>query len=320
MATTVTSSYAGAAILVGEWDELRASWTRRKESHVSGIGPDPLIRPRQERTRAIAFIAVLLLGAALMHVVFTLVVSAAGVMLKSDGRDHGDAAEQVEIAMVDVPPPPEPEPRPLPEPKPEVAVAPAPTTKPEPPPTRRPAPEPPKAAPRPEPVEPARRVVGLSLESTVEGGAGGGYAVGDTQDGKTERIAEDPRNLGRTAEKPAPAPPDRPAAPAQSKNRRSTRVAAPGVEIVKPKRTRHVEPEYPEILRARGIEDNVVVQVAIDASGRVTSVDIIAPSQHDALNEAARAAAWKESFLPATRNGQPIEFSLSFTYRFRLGD
>ena len=132
---------------------------------------------------------------------------------------------------------------------------------------------------------------------------------------------DDPKNIGEAPPEgePEPEPVVEPT-PAPSKNRRATRVPKKGVKLVKPKRKNRVKPAYPELLRAQGVEDNVVVKVTISRTGAVTAVEIIAPSKYDELNTAARAAAKKERFEPATKNGKAVEFTLSFTYRFRLSE
>jgi hypothetical protein len=52
----------------------------------------------------------------------------------------------------------------------------------------------------------------------------------------------------------------------------------------------------------------------------VVDVDLIERAMHDDFNEAARQAALVEAFEPATRDGVPIPYSVTFTYRFRLED
>jgi protein TonB len=195
------------------------------------------------------------------------------------------------------PPPPEPEPPP-PEPEPpkarpvprKVAVAPPPPL----------APPPPRSPPR---------VVGISLESTTGEGGGPSFAVGDTAEGKTERKAK----------APVTAPPAVAAAePAAETNRVSTRVPVAGVVFNPPKKRKEVKADYPDLLRAQGVEADVRLMVSIDATGHVTAVKVIAPATQPEFNEAARKAALEEEYEPATRNGTPIPYTLTFTSRFRL--
>ena len=58
--------------------------------------------------------------------------------------------------------------------------------------------------------------------------------------------------------------------------------------------------------------------VKLDAAGKVIDVRIIKKSDHPEFDEAARQAALREQFDPATRDGTAIPYTLSYTYRFRL--
>ena len=57
---------------------------------------------------------------------------------------------------------------------------------------------------------------------------------------------------------------------------------------------------------------------AHDATGKVTRVKIISASPYPEFNQAADKAAHEEEFEPALRDGIPIPYTLSYTYRFRL--
>jgi protein TonB len=87
-----------------------------------------------------------------------------------------------------------------------------------------------------------------------------------------------------------------------------------------PKRRAPSKPPYPETLKAQGVEADVPVLVTLDDGGRVTAVKILKSSAYPEFDEAARRAALAEQFEPATRDGAPIPYTLSFTYRFRLED
>jgi TonB family protein len=77
-------------------------------------------------------------------------------------------------------------------------------------------------------------------------------------------------------------------------------------------------PEFPATLKAQGIEGDVTVRVDIAASGDVTSVTIVRSSGYPAFDDAAKRAAASERFAPAIRDGNPVPFSLSYSYRFRI--
>ena len=56
----------------------------------------------------------------------------------------------------------------------------------------------------------------------------------------------------------------------------------------------------------------------VDEKGLVTRVKVIKGSGYDALDTSAKKAAAKERFSPAKRNGEPIAYTLKYTYRFRV--
>jgi TonB family protein len=76
-----------------------------------------------------------------------------------------------------------------------------------------------------------------------------------------------------------------------------------------------VRPRYPDVARARNISDNVTVAVTIDERGDVVAVS----NQSKAANEfvqAALAASAKCRFVPAYKNGQPVESTALIRYQF----
>jgi protein TonB len=222
------------------------------------------------------------------------------------------ASQQVSVEIREhEAPPPEPEPDPAKAAPEQAPVAPAAAI-------RLPV-APPAGEPDPAPSEPDKappvRVVGISLEATTEGGDGPAFGVGNTLGGKTEAVAAKPVKSGP----PGPAAGVASAAPsATGANRAATRIPTLGSKIVLPKRRRPRMPSYPADLKSQGIEADVTVMVNLDATGKVTSVKVIAPSPHAAFNQAAEAAARGEDFEPAMRDGVAMPYTLSFTYRFRI--
>lgn len=234
-----------------------------------------------------------------------------GLSFRSRRADRG-TRQDVKILVRERPPEPPRQKTPEPPPPiekpdripPKIAKAPPPEKKAEPPP-------PPAKAP---PV----RVVGLSLEATTEGGSGPTFAVGNTRAGETATRAVAPKDV-------SPAPPEHPPAPVVApgpgkSNQVASHIPIAGVKYQMPKRRHPREPPYPATLRSQGVEDDVTVLVSIDVTGKVTSVKIIKPSQYPDMNEAARVTALAEEWEPATRDGEPMPQSISFTYRFRLED
>ena len=167
----------------------------------------------------------------------------------------------------------------------------------------------------PAPAEPRRRVVGINFESTIQGGNGPAFAVGNTRMGETGNLAEDAKDID-----PLTGRPYRPGAKRAlpTPNKVSTAIPTAGVTLTKPKRLSSVQPAYPALLKTQGIEGDVAVLIQIDTEGRVTSVKMVKGSGYPEFDEAATAAALKERFSPAVRNGEAIDYTLKYTYRFRV--
>ena len=200
---------------------------------------------------------------------------------------------------VEPPPPPVEKP---PEPERRMKTPPKVVEAPEPPPPKTPPPS--KAPPR---------VVGLSMESTTEGGGGPSFAVGNTREGEDRRQGAEPggRVEGRAARR-------------RDRGREGQQGGNPD-----PGRRGHnhaaqaqvgEEAPLPRDLKSQGIEADVPVMLSLDATGKVVKVKILKASEYPEFDEAARKAAMEEEFEPATKDGVPMAYSISFTYRFRLED
>jgi protein TonB len=248
------------------------------------------LQPEPERARR----ALVLAGAA----VVALAVQGGALLAASRLAPPERAASRpIEIALVAPPPPPKPAPPPKADP-PQPAPEPP---RPKAPPVRRPAPRPvakaaPAPAPAPVPEAPAP-TVGLSPASTVATGGGPVFALGDTVFGAPARVAAAPA---------APAPhADAPIAAETG----GVRVPARLIE--------KVEPVYPSSARAEGRTGEVIVQVRIDADGRVVEARV-AVGLSPALDEAALDAARRTRWAPATVDGAPVPSTRRFSIRFEL--
>jgi TonB family protein len=91
--------------------------------------------------------------------------------------------------------------------------------------------------------------------------------------------------------------------------------AQPQRVIVPPKLTTFVEAEFPpsEIKAGKGAA--VLLQIAIDATGKVASVAVV-ESAGPAFDQAAVAAAKQFVFTPATVDGTPIPVKIAYRYQF----
>lgn len=82
----------------------------------------------------------------------------------------------------------------------------------------------------------------------------------------------------------------------------------------------HAQPEYPRHLRSIGLGGEVEVQVLVDIDGRVKDARVARSSGHEALDEAAIEAAYKNVFTPALQNGRPVAVWVSYRVVFTTDD
>ncbi len=77
-------------------------------------------------------------------------------------------------------------------------------------------------------------------------------------------------------------------------------------------------PVYPWVARLRGWEGVVVLQVMVEASGRVERVGVAQSSGYALLDRAALEAVERWMFTPATRYGRSVSSEVELPVRFRL--
>lgn len=210
-----------------------------------------------------------------------------GVMVRGPTRPREPRAPQrVEVRVVR-------EPR-----APKASPAPEPST---PPPSVAPAPKraarsaPPPAAPPPAAVAPVAAGPALATDVVLSGTVGGA-----------------PSTLGRpTPASDTPAPRTRPAAPPPA--------AACAEPLSKPRpATKPRDIEYPEAVRARGVEGRLVLRVDVRADGSVAQVVVLEPVDPE-LDAAAVEAVRTWTFSPATACGEPTSAPYTLARRFELG-
>ncbi len=90
-----------------------------------------------------------------------------------------------------------------------------------------------------------------------------------------------------------------------------------GVEVRMPELIEFVQAPYPEEAQKAGREGDVVLAITIDEAGRVTGVEVVEPAGYG-LDDAAREAASRFRFTPATRAGVPVPVRILYRYRFEL--
>jgi protein TonB len=78
-----------------------------------------------------------------------------------------------------------------------------------------------------------------------------------------------------------------------------------------------IQPLYPPIARAAGIQGTVVIEATISKTGRIESLH--ATSGPEMLRNAARDAVAAARYRPYLLNGVPTEVQTTVTINFRLG-
>lgn len=82
--------------------------------------------------------------------------------------------------------------------------------------------------------------------------------------------------------------------------------------------TRNRRPNYPEASRRRGEQGIVLLELSVDASGRIVDVRIVESSGFSALDAAAVEALRDWRFRPAQRAGMPVAATIIHPVHFRL--
>lgn len=77
-------------------------------------------------------------------------------------------------------------------------------------------------------------------------------------------------------------------------------------------------PDYPRIARHRGYQGTVILEVLVDATGRVRQVKTAETSGHAVLDRAAEAAVATWRFEPGRRGDDPMQMWVKVPVRFEL--
>ena len=96
-----------------------------------------------------------------------------------------------------------------------------------------------------------------------------------------------------------------------------SKFAPPGSADSEPTVIGEVKVEYPPDAKLNDIDGAVRLRVTTDERGVVTSVVVISGPGYG-LNEAARDALKRFTFRPATRGGEAVGYTFTYTYRFEL--
>jgi len=106
------------------------------------------------------------------------------------------------------------------------------------------------------------------------------------------------------------------------KNTQLPRQVKPAFAVVHTKATprykTNPQPVYPRIAKRRGYQGRVLLLVVVSRSGTVKKLSVSKSSRHDILDKAACKAVKQWYFHPGTRDGKPVEMSVTIPIRFDL--
>src|SRR5512143_3321186 len=93
-------------------------------------------------------------------------------------------------------------------------------------------------------------------------------------------------------------------------------VTAGSEDVPAPKRTKHVQPVYPQEALAQGIRGIVILEIILDRQGKVESTTVI--RSVPGLDEAAVAAARQWEYTPTKVDGKPVRVRVTVPVVFSL--
>lgn len=90
-----------------------------------------------------------------------------------------------------------------------------------------------------------------------------------------------------------------------------------GGQLKEPRKTKHVDPIYPEIARRARVSGPVILEVVVDKGGNPKSIKVLRGLSMG-LTEAAVEAVKQWKWEPSTLNGKPVEVIVVVTVNFKL--
>jgi TonB family protein len=86
-----------------------------------------------------------------------------------------------------------------------------------------------------------------------------------------------------------------------------------------PEARKRVNPVYPSLLKAAGIEGEAILKVMIDETGKVAKTEALKYT-HPAFVDAATEAVKQWEFSPSIKDGQAIKAEVTIPFKFKLGE
>ncbi len=94
-------------------------------------------------------------------------------------------------------------------------------------------------------------------------------------------------------------------------------IARADPQLVPPALDEKVEAAYPPEAQAEGLSGVVVMELLVDADGKVAEAKLLEPAGHG-FDEAALAAARQFRFVPARYDGKPVPVKVTYRYSFAM--
>jgi TonB family protein len=152
----------------------------------------------------------------------------------------------------------------------------------------------------------------------------GGFA---TDDALPEPVGRRPLEMAFVPAPPPPPPPPPSASPqlAAARDGRTPPGARPEAEaapvrvggtIPEPRKTRHLNPVYPEVARSARVQGVVILECTISPEGKIVSIRTLRGAP--LLTEAAVEAVRQWEYAPTRLNGVPVPVIMTVTVNFKL--
>lgn len=88
--------------------------------------------------------------------------------------------------------------------------------------------------------------------------------------------------------------------------------------LTQPRYINNPKPKYPSEARRRGYEGEVVLRVEVLANGYVGGIELKRSSGHKLLDQSAMEAVKQWKFIPAMKDGEPIDLWVNIPIKFQL--
>ncbi|MGO9308807.1 MAG: energy transducer TonB [Spirochaetia bacterium] len=168
------------------------------------------------------------------------------------------------------------------------------------------------------PTEPPTAVVSAPEPAGVAGSRGPDAGSARVSNGATNAVSATPAVGAATAGGGPGTPPAGTGAGGGGSAVPASVVPASAAVLILPRPRAEILPTYPGSARRAGFEGLVKVAATVDATGAVTTTEVLVSSGHASLDTAALEAVRRALFAPALQGGKPVSSRIVIPIRFRL--